>query len=232
MTVGEPNDGLSRLVDLIESRLAPALERIAAALERGADPGEVRGESFLGGAEATGSTRAAPFGRELSVESLRGHLRAAREVGDPDRILEIRDELAARLPEADRADLDREVVGGLMGLIQRRLRIKPITPDLPLLAASVAERFGATAEGASLRRALPTLRRSVGLCPRCARPYRGIADACPECLLEAAAREPQVLPMTRAEGDEPEEAEVIAGAAEFAGGSDEGDAEGSPSAPN
>jgi predicted amidophosphoribosyltransferase len=46
----------------------------------------------------------------------------------------------------------------------------------------VADAFDSTPEGASLRAALPTLRRSVGLCARCGRPYNGIADACPACL--------------------------------------------------
>jgi predicted amidophosphoribosyltransferase len=42
-----------------------------------------------------------------------------------------------------------------------------------------------TPEGASLRASLPTLRRAAGLCARCARPYKGIADACPACLTGA-----------------------------------------------
>jgi hypothetical protein len=42
--------------------------------------------------------------------------------------------------------------------------------------------FCHTVEGASLRASLPTLRRSAGLCPRCAQPYTGLANACPQCL--------------------------------------------------
>ena len=56
------------------------------------------------------------------------------------------------------------------------------------LAARFAESFAATVEGASVRASLPTLRRSVGLCPRCAQPYIGVADACPNCLKGAAQR--------------------------------------------
>ena len=69
-----------------------------------------------------------------------------------------------------------------MALIQKRLRAGTIRIDVVELAAKVAERFDHTSEGASLRAALPTLRRSAGLCARCGKPYTGIADACPVCL--------------------------------------------------
>ncbi len=72
-----------------------------------------------------------------------------------------------------------------MKLIQRRLRSIPVGSDLAALATQVATRFGGTPEGASLRAALPTLRRSAGLCPRCSEPYLGVDDACPKCLAEA-----------------------------------------------
>ena len=66
-----------------------------------------------------------------------------------------------------------------MALIQKRMRQGAMTTDIALLATRVAAAFDATPEGASLRAALPTLRRSVGLCARCGQPYTGIADACP-----------------------------------------------------
>jgi predicted amidophosphoribosyltransferase len=62
--------------------------------------------------------------------------------------------------------------------------------DVAELAARAAESFGDTPEGASLRASLPTLRRSAGLCPRCAQPYAGIDEACPQCL---AGLVPQAL---------------------------------------
>jgi hypothetical protein len=71
-------------------------------------------------------------------------------------------------------------------LIHIRLRSGKIQPDVALLAGRVADVFSHTVEGASLRASLPTLRRSVGLCPRCAQPYTGIADACPSCLAPRA----------------------------------------------
>ncbi|MHB1561909.1 MAG: hypothetical protein ACYC61_31045, partial [Isosphaeraceae bacterium] len=69
-----------------------------------------------------------------------------------------------------------------LDLIHRRLRVGRIQPEVVGLAARAAEVFGATVEGASLRASLPVLRRSVGLCPRCARPYVGTEAACPQCL--------------------------------------------------
>jgi hypothetical protein len=63
-----------------------------------------------------------------------------------------------------------------------------------VLAAQVSEIFGATPDGASVRAALPTLRRSVGLCPRCAQPYVGSAAACPRCLSRGSHVEPPPAP--------------------------------------
>src|SRR5207248_1016661 len=86
------------------------------------------------------------------------------------------------LESEPRATLERDLARWFLNLIHRRLRTGKIQPDVVLLATQVAETFGATAEGASMRAALPMLRRSVGLCPRCAQPYTGAAEACPDCL--------------------------------------------------
>jgi hypothetical protein len=69
-----------------------------------------------------------------------------------------------------------------MGLIQKRMWTGTVRADVAELAAKIADHFGHTREGASLRASLPTLRRSAGLCARCGRPYTGIDDACPACL--------------------------------------------------
>ncbi len=87
-----------------------------------------------------------------------------------------------RLDQDARAALDPELAKWFLGLIHRRLRTGKIQADVVQLAARFAESFAATVEGASVRASLPTLRRSVGLCPRCAQPYTGVADACPNCL--------------------------------------------------
>jgi hypothetical protein len=121
-------------------------------------------------------------GKQVAVDGLRARLDAARGVGDAEAVLSARDELAEHLQGDPRRDLDRQVVSWLMGVIRKGLAQVPVRPEVVELATRVAEHFAETSEGASLRKALPVLRRSVGLCPRCARPYAGEDDACPECL--------------------------------------------------
>ncbi len=120
--------------------------------------------------------------RQAAGHALREELKAAQEVSDPDRVLEIHAGLAALLTAEALADIEAQVVKWFLALIMRRLRGGTVRPDVADLAARVAERFPRSVEGASLRASLGTLRRSAGLCPRCAKPYRGIADACPVCL--------------------------------------------------
>jgi hypothetical protein len=113
-------------------------------------------------------------------------LEAAQEVSDPERVLEIYHELAPALAETRRKAIENEVAKWFMNLIHRRLRSGKVAPDVVVLAARFAVTFAATMEGASVRASLPTLRRSVGLCPRCAQPYTGIGEACPQCLKVAS----------------------------------------------
>src|SRR5262249_8982800 len=78
--------------------------------------------------------------------------------------------------------IEHDVAAWFLSAIHRRLRTGKIQADVVSLAGRFADAFATTVEGASVHAALPTLRRSVGLCPRCAQPYIGIADACPKCL--------------------------------------------------
>lgn len=119
--------------------------------------------------------------REANRERL-AQLEAAREVNDPDRVFEIYHSLAPTLETEARVTLDRELAKWFMTLIHRRLRTGTIQSEVVQLASRFSEVFAATLEGASVRAALPTLRRSVGLCPRCSQPYAGVAEACPKCL--------------------------------------------------
>ncbi|MFO0908504.1 MAG: hypothetical protein U0794_09105 [Isosphaeraceae bacterium] len=125
--------------------------------------------------------------RQTAAADLIARIAAAREVNDPERVLELRDELAGHgltEPEAQH-ELDRDLARWFMILIHRRLRTGSIRADVAVLAGRVAQSLDGTAEGASLRASLPTLRRAAGLCPRCAQPYKGVADACPSCLAGA-----------------------------------------------
>jgi hypothetical protein len=120
--------------------------------------------------------------RQEAGQELRARIEAAREVNDPERVIELRDELKPLLaPDAVRS-LDRELARWFLLLISRRLRTGTVRADVAVLAARVAESLDDTPEGASLRASLPTLRRAAGLCARCGQPYTGVADACPTCL--------------------------------------------------
>jgi hypothetical protein len=120
--------------------------------------------------------------RQAVGEGLLAELKAAQEVNDPERVLAIHEDLAAVLSSDELAEHETRIVKWALALIMRRLRTGTVRADVSELASKIAERFPKCVEGASLRASLPTLRRSAGLCPRCAQPYRGIADACPVCL--------------------------------------------------
>ena len=128
--------------------------------------------------------------RNREVDRLKTRLDAARGSGDALLAVEIRDALTEHL-RGDRLDeLDRDLVRWLVAEVKRRARSGPIRPEVATLAARVADSFADTPEGEALRASIPNLRRSAGLCPRCARPFRGTEDACPRCL----ARDPSNLP--------------------------------------
>lgn len=204
-----------RSADLIEHAVVPALLRIAEAVERAEPlAGPVADGRAAALARARQAVKAGDWleaeslaldlardfpdapegaalleriarGREATIEDLRARIDAAKQVNDPGRVLELRDALVDYLDAEALRELDLALASWLMGLVRLGMSERPLRPDVVVLAARVAERFAGTPEGASLRRALPVLRRSVGLCPQCAEPYAGIDDACPECLARA-----------------------------------------------
>jgi hypothetical protein len=205
-----------RAAELVEWNVVPALGRIAVALERAAaaaprDDG--RALALAGAQQAIEDEKfdlaerlvaafvrdypAAPEGgpladelaaaREEAITDLRVRLDAARSANDPEQAIEYRDQLTQHLRGDALRALDRDLVKWLMSLIQKRMRHGTVRSDVASLAARVADSFGDTPEGASLRASLPTLRRSAGLCPRCATPYNGLGEACPKCLKSALA---------------------------------------------
>ncbi len=186
-------DRLDRIALALESRPAVQAERVdglatmSAAIAEGrwADAEAMIAEhpDYPDAGRYAGQVASA---KQAAGEAMREELKAAQVVNDPDRVLEIHAGLAAVLTAEALAEIEGQVVKWFLALIMRRLRGGTVRPDVAELAARVAERFPRSVEGASLRASLSTLRRSAGLCPRCAKPYRGIAEACPECLVAAA----------------------------------------------
>ena len=154
--------------------------------------------------------RPSPNGRErleavwrAEAETTLEGIRAARQVNDATRVMELFRGLGPAFDPGRRGELERELSRWFLELIHRRLRGGRIQVDVVELATAVAETFPATVEGASLRASLPTLRRSVGLCPRCAQPYVGTAAACPRCLAGATGATPTAEDLP---DDEPDDA--------------------------
>jgi hypothetical protein len=130
--------------------------------------------------------------RSEAIESHAAQLDAARKVNDPERVLELHQGMMPLLDHEARASLEADLSKWFLKLIHNRLRTGKIQADVAILAGRIADVFCHTVEGASLRASLPTLRRSAGLCPRCAQPYTGLANACPQCL--AAPSHPPQTP--------------------------------------
>ena len=147
--------------------------------------------------------------RQFSAEDLRQRIEAARLANDPEGAIHSRDELARLLRGEGLQDVDRPLVKWLIGLVQRRLRTGTIGLDVVTLAGKIAESFGGTAEGASLNASLPTLRRSAGLCPKCAEPYKGVGDACPKCLAASPAALPTSPGPDEISDEDDPDAEII-----------------------
>jgi hypothetical protein len=146
-------------------------------------------------------TRLATVRRD-TIQAGLAQIDASRNANDADHVLQLYSKLAPSLGEEDRATLTSDLASWFMGLIHRRLRSGKIQPDVVQLAGRFADTFATTVEGASVRASLPMLRRSVGLCPRCAEPYLGIAEACPACL-----GKPMSSPPTAQAASEPTQAE-------------------------
>lgn len=141
-------------------------------------------------------SEASSLGHELAdaraqvIETLRAELESGRTANDPDRVIDARDALTMHLRGEQLVDLDRQLVRWLTALLRDWIRSGRRARDVALLAARVAETFGDTAEGARLRAALPNLRRTAGLCARCARPFQGKEEVCPRCVDQGASGAP------------------------------------------
>lgn len=135
--------------------------------------------------------------RARAVEGLEARLEKAKAADDGLLVVEIRDALTEHLRGDRLAGFDRDLVRWLVDAIKRKARAGALNPDLATLAGRVADSFADTAEGAALRTSIPNLRRSAGLCPCCARPWRGTAEACPRCLgRDPSGSNPAYVPLS------------------------------------
>jgi hypothetical protein len=168
-------ESAGRTADLIELHLVPTLGRIATALDRAGEP--------------TPTPAAAVVPARHAVADARAELEDARRSDEPERVIDCRDALTQRLRGDELRDLDLDLVRWLVGRVQARARSGTSAGALAAagLAARVVQSFGDTPEAASLRAALPSLRRTAGLCPRCARPRGVQGDLCPRCAAAAGA---------------------------------------------
>jgi hypothetical protein len=190
---------LERILTAVERRTDQAAEPTSSAVDRSRSSAQIEhalgsgqwaeAESLLGPFEAEFPEDPALPGwkeqlathRRRETEAQMSQLEAARAVNDAARVFELYRSIGPSLASDERGVLERDLARWFLNLIHRRLRSGKIHEEVVTLATQVAETFSATVEGASMRAALPTLRRSVGLCPRCAQPYTGAADACPRC---------------------------------------------------
>jgi hypothetical protein len=135
--------------------------------------------------------------RNRAVEALKTRLEAAKTAGDALLVVELRDALTEHLRGDRLDDFDRKLVRWLVGEIKQKIRTGTIKPELATLATRVADSFADTPEGAALKGSIPNLRRSAGLCPKCARPYKGADDACPRCQgRNASGANPTYVPLS------------------------------------
>jgi hypothetical protein len=214
-SVADGSEAAVRATYLMEAHLVPTLTRAAVALERLAatSPSDAatKAAEVVRRAIAEGrwigakqllqdfardhpqSAEAATLATELAdarqgeADKLFVRLDAAMAGDDPAEALANRDSLTRHLSGEALRDLDHRLARWLAGWVRGRVRRGEIDADVADVASRGAERFGDTAEGRTLLAAVPDLRRRAGLCPGCARPYRGRAEACPACLSASPA---------------------------------------------
>ena len=162
-------------VAVLENELVPAIDRLAAVLDRAPRDGP-------------GSAPPPTKKAELSSAEMLDELRLAKRAGDADRVLDLRDQLIQCIPQDQQRSLDRELAGWFCRHAQKELRAGRAQMIVGALARAV-ETLSDEKEIRQLREALPMIRRSAGLCGYCGRPYRGERPRCPNCMASGAKNE-------------------------------------------
>jgi hypothetical protein len=122
------------------------------------------------------------------VQSLREQLDAAESAADAETMLNTRDRLSGYLNGTELYQVDRRVAHWMAAHLREALAAGRAR-EVVHLAERVVDAFGDTTnEGAQVRTALPTLRRSAGLCPDCGQPYDVSLVRCPACETKRTAK--------------------------------------------
>lgn len=122
------------------------------------------------------------------VQSLREQLDQAERSSDAEVMLNVRDRLSAYLNGTELYQVDRRVAHWMATFLREALA-NGKAKQVVHLAERVVDAFGdSTNEGAQVRSALPTLRRSAGLCPDCGQPYDVSLVRCPACEAKRTAK--------------------------------------------
>ena len=88
---------------------------------------------------------------------------------------------AGELIAVDESELTKLRKSSLEFIFQR-MHSGTVREDVASLARNITQIFPLSLEGKTLAPVLGVLRRSAGLCPRCEKPYKGVANACHDCL--------------------------------------------------
>lgn len=155
---------------ILEEQLVPAIDRLAQSLK--SQPA----------AKLASPPKPADLSN-LSTTDLLDQLRTARRMGDPEEVLDLRESLMPRLPDGKRQQMDLELAGWFTKYFQKALRAGQAQVVVGPLARAV-EALAEVVEMQHLAESLPLVRRSVGLCESCGKPYRGRDPQCPACKTE------------------------------------------------
>jgi len=160
-----------------------AKRQAAAVAERFPDSTEAKG--LLARVEAE-------YGRR--VQGLRELLDEAVRANDAEAILNSRDRLSGYLAGSEFEQLDRRVARVVASYLREALA-EGKAREIVHLAERVVDVLGdSTSEGAQVRAALPTLRRSAGLCPECGEPYDVSLVRCATCESKRAKKPVRAKP--------------------------------------
>lgn len=161
-----------RTVDLMETHVIPTLGRIAARLESS--------ETAPPPASRAAATKV-PGPSPSKIDALTDELEAAREAGDVASALGFRDALTEHIRGEALHALDQDLAVWITRLVERRVRDQTADWEVAAWVGRAIDSLGDMPETASLRSALPVIRRRAGLCTVCGQAVAGGRAVCGRC---------------------------------------------------